>query len=86
MASRCISGKRPFATQTLAEDALIELWMNNEYSPGQAPIAIYKCEDCGEYHFTSRSPMNERLEKEIMSGKVHRQREAKKWEEKLRKK
>jgi hypothetical protein len=86
MANRCISGKRLFATQMLAEDALIDLWSKNEYAPGQAPIAIYKCEDCGAYHLTSRSPMNERLSEAIASGKVQRQRQAYTWEERLKKK
>jgi hypothetical protein len=86
MGITCISGKRIFASQPMAEDALIDLWSRNEYAPGQAPVSVYKCDDCGEFHLTSRPPMNERLARAISSGEVKRQRDAHNWEQRLKKK
>ncbi len=70
----------------MAEDLLIELWSKNEYSPNSAPVAIYKCDDCGLYHLTSRGPMNPKLSDAIRSGKIKLQREGNKWLDKLNKK
>lgn len=84
MANRCISGKKIFASQQLAEDVLIELWSKNEYAKGQAPIAVYKCDDCGNYHLTSQGEVNEKLRTALSSGKVKLQREANKWLDKFK--
>lgn len=70
----------------MAEEALLDLWTKNEYVPGHAPITIYKCEDCREFHLTSRGPMNERLCEAIKSGKIKLQREANRWVNRLKKK
>ena len=74
-----------FPTQQLAEDALIDLWSRHEYTEGQAPITVYQCEDCGQYHFTSKGTMNQRLSNEIASGKIKLERQASKWLDKFRK-
>jgi hypothetical protein len=80
----CVSGKNSYHTPQLAEDVLIELWSRNEYNDGHAPIAIYKCDDCGDFHLTSRGPMNEALSEAIRSGKIKRMRDASQWESKFR--
>jgi hypothetical protein len=46
---------------------------------------VYQCEDCGEYHLTSRGPMNERLAQYIADGKLKRDKEANQWLGKLKK-
>ncbi|HEY0652287.1 MAG TPA: hypothetical protein VGD65_04125 [Chryseosolibacter sp.] len=81
----CPSGKIVYASTAIAEDVLIELWSKNEYHPGSAPVAIYRCDDCGLYHLTSKGPMNEKLASAISSGTIKRQREANRWEEKFKK-
>lgn len=73
-----------FFTQQQAEDALIELWTKHEYVEGHAPITVYRCEDCGQYHFTSKGTMNEKLSKAIHSGKIKLEREANKWLDKFK--
>lgn len=83
--STCISNKRVFLTELLAEDALIDAWSTNTYSSNRGPVSVYRCDDCGCYHFTSQGKMNERLEKEIASGKIKIQREAKHWESRMKK-
>ncbi len=82
--SSCITRKVMYPTAELAEEALIELWMKNDYQPMQGPIAVYKCEDCGEYHHTSRPPMSDKLAKALAGDKMKIQREANKWLEKFK--
>lgn len=85
MSLRCIAGKIRYSDPTIAEDALIDLWTLNDYSPGQGPIAIYCCDDCGDYHFTSKGTMNSRLEAYVRSPAFQRRRVASAWEQKLKK-
>jgi hypothetical protein len=80
----CITKKIMYSSRELAEDALVELWMKNDYQPMQGPIAVYKCDDCGEFHHTSRPPMNEKLAKMLASDKMKIQKEANKWLEKFK--
>lgn len=86
MENQCVSGKKSYPSLEVAEDALIALWGINDYAPGQGPIAVYRCEDCGAFHFTSREPMNERLAKAIADGRIHLQREASRWAGKWKRK
>jgi hypothetical protein len=81
----CPTGKIVYASISVAEDVLIELWSKNEYNPASAPVAIYRCDDCGLYHLTSKGPMNAKLSAAISSGVIKRQREAGRWENKLKK-
>jgi len=68
----------------MAEDALIDAHSRHQYA-GTGPIAVYQCEDCGYYHFTSRGEMNKKLAEQIASGKIKRQQEANQWMNKLKK-
>jgi hypothetical protein len=81
----CPTGKVVYASLTIAEDVLVDLWSKNEYNAVLAPIAVYRCDDCGFYHLTSKGPMNEKLSAAIASGKIARQREAHRWEDKFKK-
>lgn len=82
MKSKCITKKTQYATQQSAEDVLIDLWIRNDYNEGHAPIAIYKCDECGDFHFTSHGPMNERLAKAITSNRMKIEKEASRWADK----
>jgi len=77
--SACITKKNQYASQIAAEDALIDLWTRNDYNEGHAPVAVYKCDECGDYHLTSHGPMNERLAKEMGSHKMKIEKEANRW-------
>jgi hypothetical protein len=81
---KCPTGKRIYVTESLAEDALIDAHSRHQYS-GTGPIAIYQCEECGYYHFTSKGEMNKKLAEQIASGKIKRQQEANQWMNKLKK-
>lgn len=82
MAGKCVTGKKVYATITLAEDALLDAHIRFEYA-GQGPIAIYRCDDCGYYHFTSQGTMNERLKNALKDGSIARQKQASHWERKF---
>jgi hypothetical protein len=79
----CISQKKTYPTASQAEDALIDAQIRYDYTSGNGPVAIYKCVDCGQYHLTSKGPVNERLAKLIEQGKIKSQKEANRWIDKL---
>ncbi|NJN42995.1 MAG: hypothetical protein HC811_12960 [Flammeovirgaceae bacterium] len=81
---KCSSGKRGYASEELAVDALIGAHSTFIYKKGQGPISVYHCEDCGHYHFTSKGPMNERLYQQIKAGNISKEREANHWNSKFR--
>jgi len=81
---KCPTGKRIYLTESLAEEALIDAHSRHHYA-GTGPIAVYQCEECGYYHFTSKGNMNETLARQITSGKIKRQLEANQWMNKLKK-
>jgi hypothetical protein len=83
---KCITHKKVFPSIAIAEDALIDSWSKFNYAPGKGPVAIYRCDDCGYYHFTSQGAMNEKLKTHIRSGSIKLQKEANAWMDKLKKK
>lgn len=85
MKSTCITKKNQYPTQELAEEVLIELWTKNDYHTGQAPIAVYRCEDCGSFHLTSKGEMNPVLAKNISDKQHSIRKEASRWLDKFKK-
>lgn len=81
---KCGTGKRLYPSQQLAEEALIESHIHFEHRAGDGPVTVYQCEDCGEYHLTSRGPMNERLAKQLADGTIGRLKEANLWKNKFK--
>ena len=83
---KCASNKKVYPTKEIAEDALLEVYMQFEYPRGNGPIGVYQCEDCGYYHLTSKGVMNERLSQLLSSGKINRQHQANQWLDKIKRK
>ena len=81
---RCSTGKKVYASQELAEDALLEAWTRFKLRPDNGPVAVYKCEDCGYYHLTSKGTMNSKLAQHLADGKIQREQEANYWREKFK--
>ncbi len=81
---KCPTGKRLYPSEPLAEDALIEAHIHFDYRAGGGPVAVYKCDECGEYHLTSRGPMNTQLAKKLADGTVKIQKEAGLWQSKFK--
>jgi hypothetical protein len=80
----CVTHKKVFTSKETAEDVLIESWTKYEYTPGNGPIAVYKCDDCGYFHLTSKGVMNEKLTSAIKEGRIKLHREAGRWLDKLK--
>jgi hypothetical protein len=81
---KCPTGKVSYSSLSLAEDALIDSWSRNNFTPTNGPINVYVCDDCGTYHFTSKGTINTRLKTELDSGLINKQRLAFDLEIKLR--
>lgn len=82
---RCVSNKRVYVTEDIAEQALIEAHTQFEYKKGSGPIGVYRCEDCGYYHLTSQGTVNNTLASLLKEGKIQRQKEANQWINRLKK-
>jgi hypothetical protein len=81
----CSSGKKVYATEALAEEALLEVWLRYNVSASNGPVAVYRCDDCGLYHLTSQGTMNAKLAQQLAEGKIKRQQEINFWEDKFKK-
>jgi len=81
--NKCVTGKRLYQSSQLAEEALIEAHIRFDYRTGEGPVAVYLCDDCGEYHLTSRGPMNSHLAALIANGAIKKQKEANRWQSKF---
>jgi hypothetical protein len=81
----CVTGKKMYPSQEMAEQALINAWVKNDYPEGRGPVAVYRCNDCKEFHLTSSGTMNPVLESFIKEGKLKMQKEAAYWAGKLKK-
>ena len=68
----------------MAEDALIDAWVRNNYVSGTGPINVYPCDDCGNFHFTSKGAMNLKLKELLDKGTIQKNRTAYNYESKFR--
>jgi len=80
----CSTGKRSFLTKELAEEALISNRSRFHHNDESGPINVYLCNDCGNYHFTSKGPKSALLDDEKVQNHINLNREAGYWERKLR--
>jgi hypothetical protein len=81
---KCPTGKRLYHSEQLAEDALIEAHIHFDYRAGGGPLTVYQCDECGEYHLTSRGVMNARLAQQMANGTIQKQKEASRWQGKFK--
>lgn len=80
----CITNKKVYSTLEMAEDALIDARVKFDFSHGSGPVTVYRCDDCGGYHLTSKGAMNEKLARYIAEGKLQRLQEANRWMRKIK--
>ena len=81
---KCVTNKKVYLREDIAVEALIEAHMHFNYGKGSGPLAVYKCEDCGNYHLTSKGSMNEKLASYLKEGKIERAVEAERWAKKFK--
>ena len=80
--NKCISGKKGYADEELAVDALIQHQIRN-YSSHPGATNIYICEDCGNWHFTSKGK-HQLLDDPTVLEMIRREGMAYQWEQKLK--
>lgn len=68
----------------LAEEALLSAHVQFNFGQGNGPVAVYQCEDCGQFHLTSRGSMSIRLKDFLASPDFKRQKQAAEWTDKLK--
>ena len=82
--STCVTHKKMYPNESMAEEALVSAWIKYDYAPGNGPVGIYRCEECGAFHLTSKGKMNDKLSTLLASGEVQKEKEADKWLSKLK--
>jgi hypothetical protein len=75
----CSSGKRCYISEAIAVDALIEAHVQFDFGKRSGPVAVYQCEECGQFHLTSSGAMNKKLEQFMADGTLQKLRTANKW-------
>ena len=73
--------KRSYLSEELAITALLEV---RSHFMLNSSVTVYCCEQCGQWHLTSRGEMHPRLASSLKSGEISRRREAEHWERKLK--
>ncbi len=73
-------GKRNYDTENLALEALIEAIIR---FPESTVTNVYQCDDCGNWHLTSRGAKHPYLIENLENGYIKRQRQALEWKGKL---
>lgn len=73
--------KRSYLSEEMAVTALLEVRSRFELN---SSVTVYCCENCGQWHLTSRGSIHPRLEKSLQSGEIKRRRETEHWERKLK--
>jgi hypothetical protein len=75
----CSSGKRSYLSEAIAVEALIEAHVQFDYGKRSGPIAVYQCDECGQFHLTSTGAINKKLEQFLTDGTLQKLRTANKW-------
>lgn len=80
----CPTGKTSFHTEELALEALIQNHIRFQHRKGAGPQNIYQCDDCDDWHFTSRLPSHPSLLDPETQKRIVEESRAKDWEDRLR--
>lgn len=81
---KCVTQKKVYLTQALAEGALVGARTRFDYAKDRGPVGVYKCNDCGYYHLTSKGPVNPTLTQNLNDGTIDREKEANEWLNKMK--
>lgn len=81
---KCSSGKKAYFDNFLAEEALIQHQVINDYGVGEGPVNVYLCDDCGYWHFTSKGKRSNIFDDPEVVSRIKADRRANYWERKLR--
>lgn len=81
----CSSKKVIYHSEQEAVEALLQNRGRFSYPQGSGPINVYKCELCGNFHFTSKGEIHDSLMSNDGQSRINREQEANFWINKLRK-
>ncbi len=81
---KCPTGKTSFESQELAEEALIQNHIRNNHRSGAGPQNVYECRDCGDWHFTSQSPVSDLLLDREVQKRIEKERRVLEWEQRIK--
>ncbi|MFM7193717.1 MAG: hypothetical protein ACKOYP_02915 [Bacteroidota bacterium] len=84
MVRSCKSGKQLYPDEPTALVALLEVWGRTPFRAGEGPKTVYRCEDCGNWHFTSKGATHPELEAYMRSPEFLLKRKASDWEDRFR--
>ena len=80
----CPSGKTSFQSEEIAVEALVQNHIRFGHRKGAGPQNVYLCDDCDNWHFTSRLPTNSTLLEDETQKRIVEESRAQNWEQKLR--
>lgn len=80
----CKSGKQYYADEQTALMALLEVWGRTAFRAGEGPRTVYRCDDCGGWHFTSKGTVHPQLEAYLQTPEFQLRRKAADWENRFR--
>lgn len=77
----CVSGKKGYYT----ESEIIEALIRSQISFRSSATNYYICDDCGEFHLTSRTSLNPILKDPEVKKRIEKERQEQEWTQKFRK-
>ena len=77
---KCVSGKRIYASEDVALEALIQHHIINNYRANEGPINVYECQDCTNWHFTSKGKKHSAFDDPDILRTIEREKRAHNWE------
>lgn len=72
--------KRSYDSENLAVTALIEARIRFD---NNTSCTVYQCDDCGQWHLTSKGNMHQKLKEALENGNINKQKQAWQWEKKI---
>lgn len=77
----CPTNKKIYFTEEIAVEALIQARIRFD---SNTATSVYLCDDCNNWHLSSRGVMNAKLKEAIKSGNLEHEKKKLDWEEKYR--
>ncbi len=79
-----VTRKVSFISKSLAEEALFSHHARQFHLNHTGPINVYQCDECGDWHFTSKGDPHPDLFSDDVQSRLKKEREATHWERRLR--
>ena len=78
---KCVTGKVCYEEEEIAKEALISSHVRNAHRPGSGPINIYECDDCEQWHLTSKGATANFLLDAGVKARIEKEKRLRKWSE-----